>query len=88
MDQSRIEESLKVFQRIYKSNNPTMGCAFSINNLDCQAEQEVISYPTLGKMRRKFCPFPKKIGFFFSKWEFFSQMDKIFSAFLAVYQCM
>ena len=29
---------------------------------------------TLVKMRRKFCPFPKKIGFSLSKWEFFSQI--------------
>ena len=37
-------------------------------------ELSIVQSSALLKMRRKFCPFPQKIGFFFSKWEFFTQI--------------
>ena len=46
-------------------------CFMSAIHISSDLSLDIESYATLLKMRRNFCPFPKKIGFLFSKWEFF-----------------
>ena len=45
MDQGRTEEALKVFQRIYKSNNSSSQSDFPVMNLECQSQKIPSSLP-------------------------------------------